>query len=191
MEAAPQPIFKSEQHGGTHGDTQLFDDYGYVAGNLAHTRLAKIRVWHDDHVYCMQFYFETPGGWAKTQKYKGEIERELWDLKYSEIFIGRHEFIKQVEGRYGNIINFLQIETNMNKYEFGTTDGGDEFEINMPEGHGAVAFYGGYGGHIHHIGVYHSPVTMSLQYQYGWGEVNRLENSVHYGNTHGDTEVID
>jgi len=72
-----------------------------------------------------------------------------------EINLGWGEHITSVEGRAGEVIDHLTISTSSgNTYSFGG-HGGHHFKVHIPHGHQVVAFYGGVGGHLHSIGVYH------------------------------------
>jgi hypothetical protein len=70
--------------------------------------------------------------------------------------LGWGEYITQVTGRHGDIIDYLQIQTSTGQsYQFGGSGGQNQFNLNVPYGKQVVAFYGGLGGHLHNIGCYY------------------------------------
>lgn len=49
--------------------------------------------------------------------------------------------------------------TNKDTGEKFGGDGGGAFSVEIPAGHKVLAFYGGFGGDIHNIGVYTTPIS--------------------------------
>lgn len=59
----------------------------------------------------------------------------------------------------GALLDYVELTTNRNRsIKAGNPNGGDLQEtLKLPKGSTLFGFYGGYGGHLHHIGIYYSP----------------------------------
>lgn len=173
--------------GNSHADTEHFDDASLVEGGK-NVRLTRIRVWYDDFVYGLQTIYESSNNGIIVSPKRMNPETEHWNLKYEEIFFNRNESIIRLYGHAGAIIDYVVFVTNKGReLRFGLSDGGDPFDLDIPEGSCVGTLKGGYGGHLHNIGCSIVPLASPLQYQYGYQADQRVENQVSAGPTHGDT----
>lgn len=109
-------------------------------------------------------------------------------LKYDEIFFNRNEYITRIVGHAGAIIDHVYFITNKGReLKFGTSDGGEKYEIEAPAGYCIGPIKGGFGGHLHNIGCYAVPITAPLIYQYGYHGDKRVESTASVGPSHADT----
>lgn len=180
-------FFDIGTRGNTHGDTVEFDDVELLA-DCQNVRLTRIRVWYDDFVYGIQTIYETSNNGMVVSPKRISEEAEAWKLQYDEVFFNRNESITAIKGSHGNIIDHVIFETNQGReIRFGLSDGGDPFDLEIPEGTCVGAIKGGYGGHIHNIGCQTIPLAQPLQYQYSYNSGQRVANQVSAGPTHDDT----
>ena len=175
--------------GHTHDDTVSFNDLEILQG-CTQVRLIRIRVWYDDYVYGIQTIYETGNRGMVVSPKRMNESHESWKLKYEEIAFNRDEWIEGFGGHHGNIIDHVKFVTNLGRsLRFGTSDGGDPFEIEIPYGKCIGALKGGYGGHLHNIGCAVIPQLPTIQYQYGLPADLRIEGTKSYGPTHDDTQI--
>ncbi len=71
-----------------------------------------------------------------------------------ELTLDADEHITRISGRSGAIIDHLQVLTSKNRtLKAGKSQGGSHFQTDLGEIQG---IWGGYGGHLHNIGVYYA-----------------------------------
>jgi hypothetical protein len=174
--------------GNSHDDTVEFDDVELLEG-CQNVRLVRIRVWYDDYIYGLQTIYESSNNGMIVSPKRMNDDVESWKLQYEEIFFNRNENITKLYGKNGAIIDSVTFETNQGReLRFGGSGGGDDFDIEIPEGNAVGALKGGYGGHLHNIGCSIIPTATPLQYQYTYNSGQRVENQISAGPTHDDTE---
>lgn len=92
----------------------------------------------------------------------------LKGVVYQDLTLGADEDIKVVSGRSGDLIDKIEFKTTKGrKVSFGTSTGGKKFKLKDPAGRLVKGFKVGFGGHLHHIGVYfahkdYTPKTTSF-----------------------------
>jgi hypothetical protein len=74
------------------------------------------------------------------------------------------EYLSRVGGRSGTVFDQVELhkknpKTNKEEGKRFGGNGGGAFSVKIPAGHKVVAFYGGFGGDIHNIGVYTIPIS--------------------------------
>ena len=80
-----------------------------------------------------------------------------WINEYSDVEVGVlnleiDEFITKISGHYGNQIERVHFETNKGRVmEAGHDEGGNYFEVGIPEGSCLGKIDGGKNGHIHNL----------------------------------------
>jgi hypothetical protein len=76
------------------------------------------------------------------------------------------EYLSRVGGRSGTVFDQVELHKKNPKTKkeegkkFGG-NGGGAFTVKIPAGHKVAAFYGGFGGDIHNLGVYSAPISGS------------------------------
>ena len=175
--------------GRTHDDTEAFDDYDLV-NESEYVRLAKLRIWYDEFVHGVKAIYETSdNGIVKTPKRMAE-GTDFKHLQYKEIQFDRNEYITKITGHNGAVIDHVVFHTNTGKeLRFGESDGGEEFELDIPSGFHVVTLQGGYGEHLHNIGCKVGPIKAKLEYVYAYDNEQRIASSISEGPTHDDTEM--
>ena len=173
--------------GKSHGDTEDFDDLELLGG-CQNVKLIRIRVWYDDFVYGLQTIYETSNKGVVVSPKRIQEGSEVWNLQYEEVFFNRNECITSVRGNHGSVIDHVIFGTNQGReVRFGLSDGGNPFDLEIPEGTTLGALKGGFGGHLHNIGGHSVPLIQPLQYQYSYETESRVANQASAGPTHGDT----
>jgi len=71
------------------------------------------------------------------------------------LILAQGEFITEVSGTQGEVIDSLEIKTNFGKFLRVGGYSGNPYRFNIPYNTQIVGFYGGFGGHLHNLGVYY------------------------------------
>jgi hypothetical protein len=120
--------------GNSHGDTEDFDDLELLEG-CQNVKLIRLRIWYDDFVYGIQSLYETSNKGVVVSPKRIQEEAEVWNLQYEEIFFNRDECITSVTGHSGSWIDHVIFTTNQGReVRFGLSDGGNPFDLEIPEG---------------------------------------------------------
>ncbi|CAI2360998.1 unnamed protein product [Moneuplotes crassus] len=181
-------FFDIGSRGNVHDDTVEFDDIELVEDNQ-NVRLIRIRVWYDDFVYGIQTVYETSNNGILVSPKRLGAQAETWNLKYEEVYFNRNESVVAIKGSHGEIIDHVIFVTSQGReIRFGLSDGGDPFDLEIPEGVCVGALKGGFGGHLHNIGCYTIPLAQPFQYQYSYNAKQRVEKQISTGQTHEDTK---
>lgn len=186
----------TEQFGGHHKDTRDFTDFGKLSPTDVNLRLRKICVYYNENkcVYGFEQEWESNGRIIYGGKHCGaEYDSWLCDGQKKKIPLKSGEFITRVYGRADTLVDRLCFELNTGTiYEFGG-DGGNDFDLGIPQGHALGCLYGGYGGHLHYVQGMHGKVQTVAQVQpviYYLPAENRWPTEIMVGKTHGDTSVF-
>ena len=160
--------------GKKHPDTKVYKDEDVLASHGHHpTKLTAIRVWWSQYMVGFEaFYDNTSAGARMGSEFQhGTV--------YSDFILGADEFITEVSGRAGDLIDQITFKTNLGRtQQFGSSTGGNPFTLRE---HGKVVkgFTVGFGGHLHFIGAHFGNATAPPK-QSGLA-----------GKTHGDTQTFD
>lgn len=160
--------------GKTHPDTTVYKDEDVLASIGQHPKkITAIRVWWSEYMVGFEaFYDNVSAGARMGSEYKHGVV-------YSDFILGADEYITEVSGRSGDLIDQITFHTNLGrKQQFGSSTGGSPFSLKK---HGKVVkgFTVGFGGHLHKIGCHFE----TLQ--------SPPEPSHKAGKTHADTEHFD
>jgi hypothetical protein len=173
--------------GNNHSETEDFDDLELLEG-CQNVKLIRIRIWYDDFVYGIQTLYETSNKGVVVSPKRIQEGAEVWNLQYEEIFFNRDECITSVTGNAGSVMDHVIFATNQGReVRFGLSDGGEPFDLEIPEGSTLGALKGGYGDHLHNLGGHSVPLSQPLQYQYSFESESRVANQISAGPTHDDT----
>eukprot|EP00744_Colponema_vietnamica_P004103 GILI01006178.1.p1 GENE.GILI01006178.1~~GILI01006178.1.p1 ORF type:complete len:356 (-),score=102.15 GILI01006178.1:271-1308(-) len=136
--------------GHTHGDTRAFDESELLGAPDGH--LVEIKCYYGDdgvHGFEATYDFPSMGG-----RFSGGPHYSHQPAHTSTLSLDRDEYIIEITGRKGAIVDQLSVKTNKGKMVTWGGHGGEPFSLNIPVGKGVIAFHGGFGGHIHNLGVY-------------------------------------
>lgn len=160
--------------GKRHGDTKAYKDEDVLASHgVMPNRITAVRVWWSEYCVGMEVYYDGVSAGARmgSEYVHGTV--------YSDFVLADGEYISEVSGRNGDLVDQFTIHTTLGRsQQFGTSTGGSKFRLKE---HGKVVqgFTVGFGGHLHFIGA-HFGTTYSPPVK-----------STKAGKTHGDTAHFD
>jgi len=141
-------IQRGQNIGNRHNDTRSFDHFSYIPNNTPWP-IRQVKLFGSTYVNGIQVSYEMRGNTP--------VEMGNNDNPYERVLnLESGEFIVEVSGRSGNIIDRLDIRTNFGKTLSVGGNGGTPFRLAIPNGSQVVGFFGGCGGHLHNIGVYYA-----------------------------------
>ena len=139
--------------------------YGGSGGNAfsaqdvpSGARIAEIRVFSSDRIDSVQMIYDLPDGTALDgQRYGGSGGR-------LRVFrLDSDEYITAISGRYGTVIQSLQIQTNKKTSPlYGGSGGSRSFQIDVPSGSQAVGFTGRAGQYLDAIGLIYMRIGIRM-----------------------------
>jgi len=139
-------IQRGQSIGNRHNDTRSFDHFSYIPNNTPWP-IRQVKIFGSTYANGIQVSYEMRG--------PTPIEMGNNDNPYEQVLnLDTGEYITEISGRSGNIIDRLEIRTNLGKFIAVGGNGGSPFRFTLPYGSQVVGFYGGVGGHLHNIGVY-------------------------------------
>ena len=164
------PLHSSGRHGLLYDDTTSFDDRNFLQHNAQFSSICQIKVWSRDYIHGLQFTYVVNGEHVNTPAYLGRVHTTQNTLK---IHHSDGEYIVGITGTYKEWLETLTVITNRRSHTFGgNVDNRVEkwapagtkvkpttFTCEVPPGHRVVGFEGGYGVHVHNIGVFYQPVS--------------------------------
>ena len=162
------PVVKSCFYGGTHPDSEGFDDSGEVNAQLQqqHVRVCAVTVWAGEGdsglVHGIQLHYSQKDG-NKSSKFHGpaHVAKDPATLPPPRtIDLSEDERIYTIGGRAGALIDRLEIGIRSRDGErlevFGGA-GGSPFSCPLERGHELVGLAGAIGGHLHSIAILTAP----------------------------------
>ena len=164
------PLHSSGRHGLLYDDTTSFDDRNFLRTNASLSSLCVIKVWSRDYIHGLQFTYSVNGEHTSTPTYLGKVHTTEHVLKLHH---SDGEYVIGVQGTYKEWLETLTIITNKRSHTFGgNVDKRQErwapagskvkptqFRCEVPAGHRVVGFEGGYGVHLHNLGVFTQPIS--------------------------------
>ena len=137
--------------GGTHGDTNAFDDLGFLQENPT-ARIHSIKGVFGDFCLGFEVTYYVDGELKSAGEHfgsnAGSGTSSTLELDYDELIVNAN-------GGFGALVDRLCLRTNKGKeIRWGNSDGGDAFEFDFPEGKHIIGFHGGHNGDLHNIGIY-------------------------------------
>jgi len=160
----PGRIKKSMKSGPTHSDTILFDDLKLLNDqniDILNTKIVKIKFWHgtlmpSGVVNGIQLTFKDldTGKMITTEPRYGSHQ-----LKgTSEYTLEEREHITKAVFSAGGVMDRVEFHTNKGKVIRQGGIGGTPqvFDVGNEGNYEVVGVFGGYGGHIHNLGIYYA-----------------------------------
>lgn len=140
------------RRGKTHPDTANFSDASILANYPPSTyKIYRLTIYHDDNFifgWKADYFVFGPNIVVEGGRHLG---REWKGGKEEIIELGADEYIVQVFGRNGDIMDNFGFVTNRGrKFNFGGS-GGIPFSASAPSGYHFGVLAGGIGGHVHNI----------------------------------------
>jgi len=139
-------VQRGQNYGNKHNDTRSFDHFSYIPTNSNYP-IRQIKLYGSTYVNGIQISYELRGPTPLELGNQNNPYESVLNLETGE-------FITEVSGRVGNLIDRLEIRTNLGKSISVGGNGGSPFNFSIPYGSQVVGFYGGVGGHLHNIGIY-------------------------------------
>lgn len=114
--------------GKTHSDTVSYKDEDKLA-KIGHSpkRITAIRIWFHEYVVGIETFYDkiTSGARMGTELLTGSV--------CEDFILDEKEYITEVSGRAGDVIDLLQFTTNYGKtVSWGNQSGGDPFLLSEP-----------------------------------------------------------
>lgn len=147
--------------GPSHGDTFLFDTwtstYDQVAQVGSTLRVAAVKVWSSRFVNGLQLTgtCTAPDGTCSPVESEEHWGNHHWPVART-LVLESHEEIVSVVVRFGMVMDSIVLHLSSGRAErFGTSEGGciPACTLRAPEGCRVVGFIGGFGGHLHSLGL--------------------------------------
>jgi len=162
-----EPIFQNAgsfqesefRRGKTHADTVSFNDASILAKYPPSSyKIWKLTVYHDDKFifgWKADYFVFGPNIVVEGAKHLGN----QWKGGKEEVVeLGPDEYIIQIFGRNGDIMDNFGFATNKGrKFDFGGS-GGNPYEAKAPSGYHFGYLAGGLGGHVHNIDFHAVPL---------------------------------
>jgi hypothetical protein len=145
---------KSAHVGMTHGDTRPWDHLPQVLshGHISSFRIAEIHAVYGQYVVGLRVVYEINGARVEIEHHGSD--RHNPSNATGELILDRDDYIVEVNGNAGNLIDRVYLRTHKGKtVSWGGSDGA-HFDLNVPAGKRVVGFSGGSNGHLHNFGVY-------------------------------------
>jgi hypothetical protein len=164
------PLHSSGRHGLLYDDTTAFDDRNFLLHNASLSSLCVIKVWARDFIHGVQLTYSVNGEHVTAPARLGKVHTTEHVLKLHH---SDGEYVVGVEGTYKEWLETLTIITNRRSHTFGGNvdhrqqkwrPAGSKakpihFKCEVPLGHRVVGFEGGYGVHLHNLGVFYQPIS--------------------------------
>ena len=164
------PLHSSGRHGLLYDDTSSFDDRNFLQANASLSSLCVIKVWSRDYIHGLQLTYSINGEHVTTPPYLGKVHTTEHVLKLHH---SDGEYVIGVQGTYKEWLETLTVITNRRSHTFGgnvdkriekwapagSKTKATAFKCEVPAGHRVVGFEGGYGVHLHNLGVFHQPIS--------------------------------
>ena len=167
------PLHSSGRHGLLYDDTTSFDDRNFLTSSAPLSSLCVIRVWSRDYIHGLQLTYSVRGEHVTTPAYLGKVHTTEHVLKLHH---SDGEYVIGVEGTYREWLETLTVITNRRSHTFGgnvdhrqqkwapagSKQKAVSFRCEVPSGHRVVGFEGGYGVHLHNLGVFTQPISSNV-----------------------------
>lgn len=153
-----QPTMKV---GGVNPDTKPFDDLTSFLTPMIQTNhmvnVEKIIVHSANNVFGVDIDYRVTDMNGAHQEMK--MSHHGHEQKHSGhqhvLHLKPGEFITEIHGRGGAILDALYFKTNLDQNVGGGGNGGNPFSVIIPPGRRVFAFGGGTNGHLHNLYAYH------------------------------------
>lgn len=144
--------------GRTHGDTFSFDTWEETfigAPASAEVQLTRITVWCGEYVNGIQVAGTIRSADGSVQSVESAVRFGGHDDPEPRVVtLAPGEDIERVGLRVGTWIDSITIYFTSGRVErFGDSSSGDPHSLTPPEGVRVVGFLGGFGGHLHNLGL--------------------------------------
>ena len=148
--------------GQTRPDTENFSDK--VDYNSENYRLDSVKILADPLIIGIQCTYEVNGECIQGEKFFGS-QKKLDEIEYEvkTLNLDIDEFITNVSGSKGDLIDNIKLVTNKGKVLEIGGDGGSPFDLEIPEGDCVGFINGGKNGHIHFLKFFIGPLPTVLR----------------------------
>lgn len=166
VEGPNETLMRSGTHGGVHQDTVTFDDAAWLGSRAGSAKLRGYTVWAGDRwVHGLQAHYMMCDG-DECQVLDAPVHLPPGDQPAPRTarFDPETEYMSEVRGKSGTIIDRIELVISRrgggapDRVEAFGGDGGTQFRFDVPEGHEVAAVYGGFGGHLHNVGLHARPM---------------------------------
>ena len=159
-------------------------------------RLAVLTVYYNPEggIFGFKHIWTVDGQKIEADKHRGSSYDDVfgsWDKK--NIKLGKGQYITKVYGRSGDYLDQICFELNTGEVIELGGEGGEPFEVALPEGSAVGCITGGIGGHLHNIQVWYGPKNDIQENPAACFYLpidNRFPHSKSVGKTHGDTTAF-
>jgi hypothetical protein len=138
--------------GNTHDDTVFEDIHDELLAEPGQHRICKITAnWDVNNVCGLSVFYKTNGVMKACKSIGSETKK---GNSKGTLTIAKGDFITHISGRHGAVMDFIHMETKNGKSVDWGGEGGDEFEVGIPEGDYVTSLGVGHNGHIHNFTAY-------------------------------------
>jgi hypothetical protein len=114
--------------------------------------IRSITVYSDHYVHGFQIDYCRDNVVQRSFPFLGR-EFASQEPQEQTLYLRKGEFLTYVGGRAGDVIDQLVLRTSKGQELIAGGNGGEEFDMEVPEGHDVGAIKGGLGGHLHNISI--------------------------------------
>ena len=128
--------------------------------HAGYPKITSLVVFSTNMVHGIKVQYSVNGNPGPVQKHFNK--KEIKKCKKDKLKLDPDEFITYFGGRTGNVIDHISIRTSKGKSIEAGGPGGNPFDFGVPQGYTVGALKGGFGGHIHNIGIVPVPIQYAL-----------------------------
>lgn len=141
--------FSYKEAGKHHADTIAYNDEDVLTsifGGNHPEHISQIRVWYSQYIVGFEAFYDGVSAGARMGSSHAGVA-------YVDFVLSPGEYINEVHGRSGDVIDMLGFNTTFGRNQtFGTSPGGTPFSLSSP-GKVVKGFRVGFGGHLHYVGA--------------------------------------
>jgi len=144
----------TDRIGMVHGDTTYFDDLDFIWNKMSRfkyedVKISSIKLFGDQYINGIQIIYNINGETIEAPIHTGNHHSPKEFLYNFE----KDEEIISISGNIGVWMDSSRIITNKREYRIGFSDQGEYWKIEIPKGCRVLSICGGFGGHIHNLGL--------------------------------------
>ena len=151
-------VVVSEVVGGNHFDTIPFSDESYLRNEISKSgvpRLRKVSLWTDGKIVT-----GIACEWRSGNGDPHLSTAAVGTPASTQLELAEDECVVDIAVRSGSLVDYIELTTSSGRtLKAGNDAGGEQANITIKPGHELIGFYGGMGGHIHHIGFLSAPIA--------------------------------
>lgn len=155
--------------GKSHPDTRPFTTSSQLAAaappfQQRGVRIIAVEVWHTSFVHALQVTYgvhQSVAGDDPQPVSTPVLGGNTDGCCHSRLVLAPNEFIVKARVSCGDVVDRLEVETNLGQAKQWGGAGGSLHTLVVPSNHAVVGFQGGAGGHLHNLGALVAPLNVA------------------------------